>query len=328
LKISFSTIAANLNLKIGYGLAGYNMVTALQRLGHQVPFQDPTAPVEIAFNQPNYTEWSSEDQYKIQYTPWESTALPLGWLEGFNSADEVWTPSPIVARWYQNAGVTVPVKVYQHGIDPEWAVPERRASDGVLRFLHHGEPAPRKGGQMALDAFRAAFGDDPRVHLTIKSYGETNVRAMSPSGRILGPADTFSNVTVVREHLEQDQLIALYKRHHVMVYPGYGEGFGLIPLQAMATGMPTICTQKWAPYKWHITMPLKSTLSETPWPLIHPGKMFIPDFDHLVQLYKQAEDEFEFASWAAFNQAPRVAEEYNWDRLTEQAFAPLVERFG
>jgi glycosyltransferase involved in cell wall biosynthesis len=31
-------------------------------------------------------------------------------------------------------------------------------------------------------------------------------------------------------------------QHHCLVYPSHGEGFGLIPLQAIATGMPTILT--------------------------------------------------------------------------------------
>src|SRR6476469_11222229 len=115
MKISFVTALGNLTLTNGYGIAGFNMIKALQRLGHEVPFADDTAPVEIAFCQPDYSEWSNPDAYHIQYTPWESDELPDGWVDAFNdNCDEVWTPSPLIAKWYREAGVEKPIYVYEH----------------------------------------------------------------------------------------------------------------------------------------------------------------------------------------------------------------------
>lgn len=327
--ISFNTIEANLNLHIGYGLAGFNMVTALQRLGHRVPFKDPDCPVEIAFNQPIYTEWSNKDQYRIQYTPWESTALPDGWLKGFNEADEVWTPSPLIAKWYAEAGVVKPVHVYEHGIDHSWKN-TRRKRDGVLKFLHHGEPAPRKGGQMALDAFREAFGDRDDVHLTIKSHGSANVRNKDKRGNIVGTVNSIPNVTLLESNVQESELRQMYQDHHVMVYPGYGEGFGLIPLQALATGMPTICTGAWAPYNRFLLpeFTLGAELVDSPWKHMHPGKVFEPDFEQLVEAYLYADAEYDKAAGKAYRNGFKVHEEYDWDVLTKDAFAHIVEKFS
>ena len=338
LKISFTTVVANLNLNNGYGVAGYNVSSALQRLGHEVPFQDDSAKVEVAFNQPQYDVWTPSDKYRIQYTPWESTDLPEGWLEGFEKADEVWTPSPLIARWFEEAGVPGPVKVYEHGIEKDWFKASRRRGDrrGPLQFLHHGEPAMRKGGQMALDAFREVFGDSKDVHLTFKSYGNSSVRAREwnkawREWHIVGaPDEVYSNVSVVREDIPSNVIPYFYNRFDVMVYPGYGEGFGLIPLQGMSNGMPVICTSAWAPYKNFLDpeLSLGSTLIESPWPEVHPGKMFEPSFADLCKAYKSAYDNFEHHAMTAASIAPVVTEHYDWDRLTKEAFEPIVQKFS
>ncbi|ASR76474.1 glycosyltransferase [Streptomyces phage Tribute] len=320
--ISFSTIPGNLNTTIGYGVAGFNMVRSLQKLGHRVPFADKSCPIEIFFSQPDYWEWSNQFNYHIGYTPWESTQLPPGWLEHMNLADEVWTTSEIIRRWYTAAGVKN-VRVYPHGIDPIWT-PKNRNIYEKMRFLHMGEPAPRKGGQMAVDAFRAAFGDNPDVELTVKAHRLNNARRIE-NGRILGPITDYSNVKLVTQELPEDHLVGFVKQFHCMVYPSWGEGFGLIPFQALATGMPTICTGKWAHYKDYLgPLSLDSKLVDSPWPGVHPGKMLEPSFDDLVDKYRFAYEHFDSLSSYFYLQAPKLHAEYNWEKLTEEAFAHLI----
>lgn len=330
MKISFSTVPGNLNLNVGYGYAGFNMVRSLQRLGHEVPFQDASVPLQIHFSQPSWYNFE-DHQYKIGYTPWESSGLPTGWLERLNEIDELWTPSALMGNWYKEAGVTAPIHIYEHGVDHIWSNQRRREPKGALRFLHHGEPAPRKGGQMAVDAFREAFGDSKDVHLTIKSHGTATVRAMDRRGSILGTVNhKYSNVSLIEKMLSESELVALYQSHHALVYPGYGEGFGLIPLQAMATGMPTICTGAWAPYE-RLLLPelnLSSTMIDSPWPRMHPGKMFKPSYEQLVESYKAVYENYNTLAGQAYRNGFKVHEQYDWDALTESAFAHVVEKFS
>jgi len=57
-----------------------------------------------------------------------------------------------------------------------------------------------------------------------------------------------------------ENLVNLYHTHHCLVYPTWGEGFGFIPLQGLASGMPTITTYPWANYEKYIgPLKLKST---------------------------------------------------------------------
>lgn len=330
MEISFVTNIGNLTLSNGFGVAGFNVVTSLQRLGHTVPFASATAPVEIAFCQPDYSEWSNPDAYHIQYTPWESNELPPGWKEAFNdNCDEVWTPSPLIAQWYKEAGVIKPIHVYQHGIDHSWK-PVRRRDDGKIKFLHVGEPAPRKGGQMAMDTFRSTFGNREDVHLTIKAWTRSDIR-VKKNGHIIGlPHSLYKNVTTIYDELDPAEMIQLFNEHDVLVYPGWGEGFGLIPLQAMATGMPTICTEAWAPYNRFLEpdLSLRSELVDSPWPHVHTGKMFKPNEYDLEDAMNAVVDDYDTYAGRAYRRAFRIHEAYDWDNLTRDAFAHIVERFG
>lgn len=308
----------------GFGHAGYYFARALQELGHKVPYRDPKAPVEINWAHPIYWDWSSQDSYRIGYTPWESSGIPSPWIQPMKNVDEVWTPSPLIARWFEEA-INTPVKVYEHGVDGRlWRTRLREPQDKI-KFLHIGEPAPRKGGQLALDAFRKAFGDSNKVSLTIKAYHYNTTRTDGGSH-----PDRYSNVSLNCRDILDSELVDMVRNHDVLVYPGYGEGFGLIALQAIATGMPVICTSAWAPYKKYILPELRldSKLIDSPWPQIHPGKMFEPDADQLVDLYKYAASHIERLADKAYAQAGVVRDRYDWRTLTADAFGPVVKKFS
>lgn len=331
MEISFVTNAGNLTLNNGYGKAGFGLVTSLQRLGNKVPFASETAPVEIAFCQPDYSDWSNDSAYHIQYTPWESTKLHDGWKEAFNdTCDEVWTTSPWCAQVYKDAGVERPIYVYQHGIN-KIVTPKRRTHGGKIRFLHVGEPAMRKGGQLALNAFRDVFGDRDDVHLTIKAHRRSSVRVYDKSGSILGlPDQLYKNVTIMYDDLTEKALNELYLEHDVLIYPSWGEGFGFIPIEAAATGMPVICTDSWPPYE-NLLVPdllVKSRLEDSPWPDTHPGKMYTPDYVSLTGALQRINTRFDWYAGLAIRNVPSIFKAYDWDRLTEDAFAHIVEKFS
>jgi glycosyltransferase involved in cell wall biosynthesis len=325
MKISYYTVEDNLDTTRGYGQAGFNVVRSLQQLGHEVPFDDPTAPVQIAFCPPQWYKFHP-GQYKIGYTPWESTELPNGWVEKMNECDEVWATSPWVAQVYAMNGVTKPIKVYMHGLDHSWEPVKREVSD-VIRFFHVGEPAVRKGGQLVLDAFRAVFGDSKDVHLTMKAYGTNFLRGWKDGQFYNTEGLAYDNVTVINDMLHPGELRHLYESNHCMVYPTYGEGFGLIPLQAMGTAMPVISTYEWAPYAQYITIPLDGRWDRSIWS-VHPGAVLYPDYDRLKIALRFMADNIQAALDHAWEVAPHVHEEFDWLRQTEIAWAHIVEKFA
>jgi hypothetical protein len=329
MQISISTPIVNLKSKNGYGYALKNIVDSLNSLGHETPFQNPKSPVQLNFSQPNYFKMH-RDQYQISYTPWESTVIPDAWKTNLAIVDEIWTTSDWCANVFEDNGYKN-VKVFPHGIDPIWH-PKKRQDDGVIKFLHIGEPAPRKAGQMVVDAFVKLFADNPKYQLTVKAHNSNTTRIYNNiiDKEIIGlPQNIYSNITIITKEYDDNELLKLYNDHDVLVYPSYGEGFGFIPLQALASGMPTICTSAWAHYEKFLgPLKLKSELIDSPWPFPHEGKVFEPNYLHLLETMRDVAHNFKAYSGYYFAQSTKIHEEYNWLQLTNKAFDPIFKKFS
>lgn len=318
MRISFNTRLniEKMNRTNGYGYATDRMLDSLSNLGHEVTYNNPKADVGICFDQPQHWEFYG-NQYKIGYHPWESTLLKDDWADIMNKTDEVWTPSPIIADWYRRfAGVDVPVYVYQHGVDKIWS-PVDRAVDDKFRFLHVGGEASRKGAKETMSAFLKAFPQKKRDV-------ELNMKIISKGWKI----GNINRINIINERTSLEDLIRLYHNNHVYVYPSWGEGFGLTPLQAMATGMPTITVPAWAPYAHYLddNLTVDAKFHKSPWPALHPGNMLKPKVDDIVDAMRYAYNNYSEVTQFAHNQVPAINAEYDWDRMTDEAFSHLEDR--
>lgn len=317
MRISFNTpiLPDELEKSNGYGYATDRMLASLEKLGYEVSYNDPTAEVGLCFNQPQHWKFYG-NQYKIGYHPWESTQLLPGWAEIMNDCDEIWTPSPLIAQWYQNsAGITRPIFVYEHGVDSIWTPKQRKVED-KFKFLHVGSEASRKGGSDTMTAFSKAFPKNKDVEL--------NMKIISPGWNI----GAINRINIINTRIGIDELVEIFHSNHAYVYPSYGEGFGLTPLQAMATGMPTATVETWAPYAQFLDDDLKidSSFVKSPWPRIHPGAMLKPKMDDIVDSMRLMYTNYENLHASALNRVDSITQYYNWDRLTKQVFSDLEDR--
>jgi glycosyltransferase involved in cell wall biosynthesis len=321
--ISYNTTESAFDITVGYGQAGKGVIESLQKLGHLVTLNNPKAPIQLNFIQPIHYKFNKTNQYRIGYTPWESTELPIGWLENFNKCNEVWTTSPLIAAWYKKCGVKPKIKVYEHGLHDIWKDTRlHQKQDDVFRFLHIGEPAPRKGGDIVVETFIELFGDNPKYQLTIKANEFLTMRPKDIFGKRYKLSD-YSNIKIVSKQYTDDQMVKIMHMHDCLIYPSWGEGFGFIPLQAISLGLPTICVDAWAPYSDFITLNLNSTLTSSPWPLMHPGLMFEPDRQHLKQLMLEIIENYDKYAIKTFKNSLLVQEKYDWIKLTKEAFLDL-----
>lgn len=333
--ISYYTIKAGLNPAVGFGYAGMNIVKTLQELGHKVTFADPKAPVQLNFTQPHLYKLH-KNQYQIGYTPWESTKIREEWKDGMNMCDEIWATSDWCADVYKSNGIEKPISVYPHGIEEAWKPLKRIKKEGhPLRFLHIGEPSPRKDGQLVVDTFIKLFGNNPDYLLTIKAHLNHTIRIYNNRKELVHPNTIYNNIKIITEEYSVSQLVDLHHTHHVLVYPTWGEGFGFIPLQALATGMPVISTYDWAHYKDYLgPLKLKSRLTDTSVENVpkavgdaHLGQFYKPDANHLEDQMVEAAINYKAYSGYYFAQSTRIHEEYNWKQLTNNAFKHLFEKF-
>ncbi len=169
---------------------------------------------------------------RVAVTAWESTQIPTGWADVLNTMDAVSVGSQFTADVLRDNGVGAPVEVHPLGVSSAFFdVKQRsRTEDEPLTFMCFADRNYRKGWRTAFRAFKQAFGNDDRYRLLIKSRG----RSLSLSDE--------TNVDILMADYSDAQMVELYHRCHVLLFPTHGEGFGLPPREFAATGGPVLAT--------------------------------------------------------------------------------------
>lgn len=316
------------DIEVGWGQAATNIYWALIALGHTVTLNDATAPVQLNWMQPHLFR-PNRYQYHILMFPWESTEFHQGWTDICNSdyIQEVWTTSNFCKKIFEDNGVDKEVKVFEHGINSIWT-PKLRVKEGPLKYLIVDAAANRKGWQEAFDAFRSVFQDDKtKATLTIKSRQTSLIKWKDDRNRFRNPKE-LPNVDINLDRLPDEEMVELFHDHDVLIFPSAGEGYGLIPHQALASGMPSIVTAEWAPYRdWLGDLALRSNYGATRWPGEHPGEVCWIEQAHLEELIKLVYDDFDNQSKKFFGQSFAYHENYDWQELTKKAFEDIDKKF-
>ena len=134
----------------------------------------------------------------------------------------------------------VPLGV-DHAIFRPGAAP--RATGGRFRLLFVGAPVPRKGFDILLDAYLAAFRRGDPVTLVIKANPDDVFYAGAELRRELRGAmseTTAPEIVFIDRFLTPRALAALYRSADAAVFPYRAEGFCLPILEAMACGCPVV----------------------------------------------------------------------------------------
>jgi len=324
MKVSFTGAPDHLDVTVGFGNASWHIFKNLRKLGIDPVVGQSGANIGISFCPPNQYSFANLEQYKIGYTPWESTDLRSGWLASMNACDEIWTTSTWNKHIFENA-LQKEVFVYTHGIDHGYSPSRRKfTQDEPFTFMHMGEPFNRKAGQLVVEAFIKLYGNDPKYRLIMKTSGKHNLEVWSPNNEVSAAPNVFyNNISIIDRVMTDAELLSLYSGIHCFVYPSWGEGFGFNPLQAMAMGIPTICTEAWAEYGKYITLPLNSQWARSPWQNIHPGYMLAPNVYELEEHMKNVVKYYDKYSRIAFKNSFKIHEEFDWEHVTKPAAQKL-----
>jgi len=319
---------ANMDTNLGYGQAAYNIYNSFKHLGVEVEINSPNADIEISFDHPNGHVFNNPNSYKIIYSAWESTGLHPDWQKNILRGNEIWATSPWVADIFKNI-FNKDVFVYKHGINSEWIPTLRKTSHKPFTFLHVGEPFSRKDAHLVTEAFIELYGNNPDYKLVLKSNGMNTVKVKDPKyGFLSSPAAAYDNITTIDNYLTNEQMIGLHALCDVFIYPSWGEGWGLQPMQALASGMPVISTDGWADYYKYITWRVDSRYMNSPWQEIHPGMMMKPEKENLKEQMQNAVLEYDSILQKTFRSAFELHREYDWIEVTKPAVARLKQIYA
>jgi glycosyltransferase involved in cell wall biosynthesis len=202
------------------------------------PIMSKEIPEDIAMiyhEQPPDSWLTSPFQKKICILPFETTRIPDSWINKVNSMDACLVPCKQNEQMMRDSGINVPISIIKWGVDENLFSYIDRPDDGIFTFGQCGALSERKGTDLLVKAFIKAFPpqEGAKVRLLLKT--SHNVFTFGVKGE--------RRIQVIMLPLDHDEFLRqFWNKVDCFVFPTRGEGAGLPPLEAMATGLPVIVT--------------------------------------------------------------------------------------
>lgn len=216
------------------------------KAGRPIP-QPAVSGTAVVMAFPEWTTVVPRHNRLIAYVWVELDEVEPRWIATLDAVDEVCIGSEHGAEILRRAGLQAPVTVVHHGIAPEYKPAPDDHDRGTFRFLHlcAGELAvARKGTAELLSAWDRVAEEIPEGRLTIMTSSAA-VR------RLVGRLSRSWTVDLLPEGWRPPaEQAGLYQAHSVLVQPSRAECFGLLGLEALATGLPVVTTTATGHAEW------------------------------------------------------------------------------
>jgi glycosyltransferase involved in cell wall biosynthesis len=128
------------------------------------------------------------------------------------------------------------IDVVPHGVSDRYLGGSGGAASRGAGALFCGAWDRVKGTTYLVNAFQLLAERGRPVPLTILGCGVPPADVLAALPAVLRP-----HVTIV-DRVSEEEVIAQYRRHDLLVFPSTYEGFGLVVLEAMSQGLPVIAT--------------------------------------------------------------------------------------
>ena len=284
--------------KFGYGamLAGFvdNIPAGVKLNKH--------ASVNVYMGVPRFCSGFFEGQHKVVFTMWETDVLPQAFTRYFPLFDQILVPCEhnraLFSQHHPN------VQVVPLGVDRSiWKPDPAAASQGRFQFRAGGSLWRRKGLDAVVEAFRRLNLPDADLRIKAAPHADDTPKTVN-----------IPNVYLDREWMSPEQQVDWFRQANCYIAASRGEGFGLMPLQAISAGIPTImtATSGQAEFAHLASSVVKSRLVRAD----TIGRWDEPDVEHLVELMRHHYHNRHTLQVEAYNKAP-LAEQFTWDKATQ-----------
>lgn len=220
-----------------------------------------------------------------------------------------------------------------HPLPPAEKVALRQAMgwDGFV-FLNISGMGGNKGIQLLLKAFAVLAEQYPDVRLALKGldglYGSD--RLLRDSTQLMTEAEIArveERLLYIGDTLSFAEVAQLYQAADVYISPYLAEGFNLPALEAIACGLPIICTAGGATDDFtqpEFALRIDSQRQEIE---AEPGKrgyILVPDIAHLLSLMQTVIEQPSFVAQAQELGARFVAEKFTWKHTVDRLLAVMA----
>lgn len=209
--------------------------------------------------------------------PWELPVAPPGWAEGFGFVHQVWAPSRFAAAAIQAAspdGAPVPVVPYPVACAGPAPAAWPRAALGLperavvtLVAFNLASSFARKNPLGAIAAHRLAFGDRADRVLLLRVGNPAHFPA--EFARLRAAAAEGGNIVLDTSTRPRDEARAVMAACDIVLSLHRSEGFGLVPAEAMAMGLPVVATawsgtEDFLDDRWAMRVPFRLVAARDP----------------------------------------------------------------
>ncbi len=313
------------SLKAGYDVRWIGrQIGEIPDYGHKLKKEIPPSIGVIWHEQPKESWLFSPFKKNLALTPFETTKIPKSWIHKINNLDGIMVPCEHNVKMMEDSGIKIPIRKIHWGIDDELYYPLERPDKKIFTFGIMGALSIRKGMDILDKAFVAAF--PPHIK---------DVELLAKTSHSYYPFMTKDNrIKVYFGHWTKEEIMEkFFQKIDCFVFPTRGEGFGLPPLEAMATGVPTITT--------NYSGPVDYMNKEVGWVIDYkliPAKDFSekvykedcgewaePNLDDLVEKMRYAYTHRDEVKDKGRKAAEYVKKEWLWEKRIEEFHKALKE---
>ncbi len=188
---------------------------------------DSNASVHVHMQVPHIVKGWHDGQHRVLFSMWETDTLPGDFRRWLNQYDQVIVPCQhnvdLFSQFHND------VSYCPLGVDHKFWKPMDGSGEGPFRFHGGGSLWRRKGLDVLVKAFNALKLPDAELHIKA-----------APHARDTPTSSLGKNIFLNRGWMSLEEQRGWFNKADCYVAVSRGEGFGLMPLQAIASGIPTI----------------------------------------------------------------------------------------
>jgi len=340
----------------GYANHSRNFFTALNKISdlpvsirnfstgypHKHPLLDipfPKNPINIVLEETNhYFYWDQPkgnpyhfdygDSFKISYNVWESTRQPEPFFSRLLEFDQLWVPS----RWQKICSIEQgypadKIKIIPEGVDVNKYYPITDIVDNkVFTFLLVGRWEHRKSTTEIIRSFLKSFPKEKDVRMICL------VDNSFPTDGCKTTEERLNHYNIPHDDrleflsfVSEEEYIRILQHCNCFVSCSRAEGFNLPLIEAIACGVPTICSDYGAQLDFadKISTKVRIKSMEKPYQLLGydnpPGLWAEPDFDDLVEKFREVKENYKKKKERALDGSKIISYVFTWENAAKTA---------
>jgi glycosyltransferase involved in cell wall biosynthesis len=270
---------------------------------------NPQASVNVHMGVPMSCKGWLKGQYRVLNTMWESDTLPSSFKRYLPLYDMIVVPNEIDQRLFSQHHDNV--RVVPLGIDQTEYFPTDVPRHVRFQFRAGGSLWWRKGLDVVVKAFNKL--NLPDADLRIKAAPHASDVPKEP----LGP-----NVYLDRQWMTHQEKCEWFAAADCFAAASRGEGFGLMPLQTIAMGIPTIVSRTTGQIQFSHLATGQIDCGKSP--AVIGGRWDEPNFDQLCEAmldHYRNRNKYQAQARADVHRV----DEFSWDKAVQKMLATLPE---